>query len=161
MFLDNAEILPKVKEFKKKSKNQFENEQDESVKIKKEPVAIPSRQISKESQSKNEWLHVGKEKLSGIKTKTNPQEILPSINVNKSTKDKLSSNINPDNIIKHALDGHALVLLQRARVKGFCVSCIKSKSDPNFKKTMKKITTFCPKCPGGSWICEQCFDSSH
>lgn len=84
--------------------------------------------------------------------KDKSSEISPSIK---------TSSISPENVIKRAPNGHALVILNRTRVKGFCVSCIKQKSDPNFKKTMTKITTFCPKCPGGIWICEQCFDDSH
>lgn len=70
-------------------------------------------------------------------------------------------NANPENVIKQTDDGHALVILKRTRVKGFCVECIKKKSDPHYKKTMKKIITYCPKCPGGNWICEQCFDETH
>lgn len=64
-------------------------------------------------------------------------------------------------IIKELKNGHSFVELNRTRVKGFCVECIKSKSDPNYKKTMQKIITYCPKCPGGTWICEPCFDKKH
>lgn len=59
------------------------------------------------------------------------------------------------------INGHRLIELKRPRVKGFCVECIKRKSDPNFKQTMKKITTYCANCPGGTWICEKCFDEKH
>lgn len=64
-------------------------------------------------------------------------------------------------LIKSAPNGHSLVLLRRTRVKGFCVECIKKKSDPNYKKTMAKIITYCPACPGGIWLCEPCFDEKH
>lgn len=64
-------------------------------------------------------------------------------------------------VIKSASSGHSLVQLKRTRVKGFCVECIRKKSDPNYKKTMTKIITYCPTCPGGIWLCEPCFDEKH
>lgn len=67
----------------------------------------------------------------------------------------------PENVIKQTKTGHSLVMVKRTRVKGFCVECIKRKNDPNYKKSMVKIITMCPKCPGGSWICEPCFDRTH
>lgn len=69
--------------------------------------------------------------------------------------------IHPDNIIKQTKNGHSLVMVKRTRVKGYCVECIKRKNDPLYKKTMGKIITHCPQCPGGSWICEPCFDEVH
>lgn len=69
--------------------------------------------------------------------------------------------IQPENIIKQTKGGHSLVMVKRTRVKGFCVECIKRKNDPMYKKTMAKIITHCPQCPGGSWICEPCFDRTH
>lgn len=71
------------------------------------------------------------------------------------------SGINPENILKLLSNNHALVVINRPRVKGFCVECIKKKSDPYYKKTMIKVKTFCPTCPGGIWICESCFDEVH
>lgn len=67
----------------------------------------------------------------------------------------------PENIVKETRTGHSLVMVKRTRVKGYCVECIKRKSDPMYKKTMPKIITHCPMCPGGDWICEPCFDRTH
>lgn len=67
----------------------------------------------------------------------------------------------PESVLVELSDGHSLVQLKRTRVKGFCVECIKRKGDPNFRKTMSKITTYCPKCPGGNWICTHCFEATH
>lgn len=75
------------------------------------------------------------------------------------TPDK--SKIAKDNIVKQLSNGHALVLLKRARVKGFCVSCIRSIQDPEYKKRLNKIITYCSTCPGGQWTCESCFDAQH
>ncbi|XP_059611348.1 modifier of mdg4-like isoform X7 [Phlebotomus argentipes] len=67
-----------------------------------------------------------------------------------------------DQIIKKLPNGHALCIIKRTRVKGFCVECILRKGDfENYKKTLPKIVTFCPKCPGGRWFCEPCFDRLH
>lgn len=65
------------------------------------------------------------------------------------------------NIIKVAPNGHALVLLKRTRVKGYCVQCIKNNPSLEHRKKMEKIITYCPKCPGGTWYCETCFDRCH
>lgn len=81
-------------------------------------------------------------------------------NVRKETTEAAADPLN-NNVIKALDNGHSLVLLKRTRVKGFCVECIKKKSDPNYKKTMTKIVTYCPTCPGGTWICEPCFDEKH
>lgn len=72
-----------------------------------------------------------------------------------------NSKIAKDNIVKQLSNGHALVLLKRARVKGFCVSCIRSIQDPEYKKRLDKIITYCASCPGGQWTCESCFDAQH
>lgn len=69
--------------------------------------------------------------------------------------------IKPENVVKVAKNGHSLVMVKRTRVKGFCVECIKHKKDPQYKSNLEKIITHCPKCPGGSWICEACFDRKH
>lgn len=97
--------------------------------------------------------------------------------------------IKPENILKQTKDGHSLVMVKRTRVKGkkillellhecpyyvlpntsvlflfykgFCVECIKQKNDPMYRKNLGKIITHCPQCPGGSWICEPCFDRTH
>lgn len=71
------------------------------------------------------------------------------------------ANINPAHITHRHANGHALVQLHRARVRGFCVLCIKKNADPHYKRNMAKIITYCPKCPGGSWICEPCYLQTH
>lgn len=63
--------------------------------------------------------------------------------------------------IKMEFKGHTLVELKRKRVKGFCVECIKKKSDPQYKKNLPKVITYCPSCPGGIWLCEPCFYEKH
>lgn len=65
----------------------------------------------------------------------------------KPETDEKQQYINPENIIKALDNGHALVMLKRTRVKGFCVECIKKRGDPGYKKTMTKIITYCPQCP--------------
>lgn len=87
-----------------------------------------------------------------------------TIEYNESVKNIANpqlSGINPENILKLLSNNHALVNINRPRVKGFCVECIKKKSDPYYKKSMQKIRTFCPTCPGGNWICQPCFDEVH
>lgn len=67
----------------------------------------------------------------------------------------------PENVLKRTKTGHSLVMVKRTRVKGFCVECIKRNNDPMYKKNMTKIITHCPRCPGGVWICSECFDRTH
>ncbi|XP_063705183.1 modifier of mdg4-like isoform X11 [Culicoides brevitarsis] len=66
-----------------------------------------------------------------------------------------------ENVIKQLSNGHALLAVKRVRVRGFCVCCIKTLGQPNFKKVLSKVVTHCPACPGGIWICEACFDKEH
>lgn len=77
-----------------------------------------------------------------------------------TTNNKLVEDKNTKTTVKE-LNGHRLILLKRPRVKGFCVECIMKKSDPNYKQSMIKITTYCATCPGGNWICEPCFNEKH
>lgn len=74
---------------------------------------------------------------------------------------KTEATSNSDNVLKRTKTGHSLVMVKRTRVKGYCVECIKQKNDPMYKKNLVKIITHCPKCPGGNWICEPCFDKKH
>lgn len=67
----------------------------------------------------------------------------------------------PENIIKQLSNGHALLAVKRTRLKGFCVSCIKQLGRPDYKSVLSKVTTNCPACDGGIWICEPCFDREH
>jgi hypothetical protein len=66
-----------------------------------------------------------------------------------------------ENIVKQLTTGHALIVLNMPRLKGFCVDCIKKKNDPKFKEILPKLRTYCPACPSGNWICEACFDEKH
>lgn len=118
-----------------------------SVKIEKidddaEPDIKPTAQTRRNTFKTTAGTALTKRILSIVKTTTE------STDLNK-------------HIIKELGNGHSFVQLNRTRVKGFCVECIKSKSDPNYKKTMQKIITYCPTCPGGTWICEPCFDEKH
>ncbi|CAD7083880.1 unnamed protein product [Hermetia illucens] len=98
------------------------------------------------------------------KKQTSPQKLNPLEAIAFKKPIKLTnslSSIPPENIICKASDGHMLVLLQMARLKGFCVECIKTSSCKNFKMKLMKISTFCPACPGGNWICQSCFKKLH
>lgn len=64
-------------------------------------------------------------------------------------------------IIKQISTGHSFCKVNRNRVKGQCVTCIKRNYVPNQKPDLKKIDTYCPTCQGGNWICEPCFDAEH
>jgi len=92
-----------------------------------------------------------------VSSKKEPSKVDEDPIANKNNLDKIPA----ENIIKIMSDGHALVMLKRTRVKGFCVECIKKNNDPQYKKTMQKIITYCPGCPGGSWICDSCFYEIH
>lgn len=66
---------------------------------------------------------------------------------------------NPKSVLKKASNDHSLNLVNRKRHFGLCVYCLKK---PNVdKKRLVKVATFCPKCPGGCWMCEECFDDIH
>lgn len=72
-----------------------------------------------------------------------------------------SLDVSTENVIK-TMGNHSLILLRRPRTKGQCVECLrKRKSDPKLSRTLPKITTYCITCPGGNWMCEQCFDDMH
>lgn len=64
-------------------------------------------------------------------------------------------------IVKQLSNGHTLMLLKRARVRGFCVNCIRTIQDPAYKKRLDKVITYCSACPGMQWTCEKCFDEKH
>lgn len=64
-------------------------------------------------------------------------------------------------ILKQLNTGHAFCLLKRKRLRGFCVKCIRSCQNPNYKKVLDKIDTYCPSCVSGPWICRKCFDEIH
>lgn len=63
-------------------------------------------------------------------------------------------------ICRQIKSGHALCLLNRKRIRGFCVKCIGTCSG-DYKKILTKIETYCPACHGGPWICVDCFDANH
>ncbi|XP_075152998.1 modifier of mdg4-like isoform X7 [Haematobia irritans] len=65
----------------------------------------------------------------------------------------------PKQVLKEAPGGHTLNVVNRKRLLGLCVYCLKN---PDIdKKELSKITTFCSACPGGCWMCEACFDEIH
>lgn len=96
---------------------------------------------------------------TGVKTERKAEL---NIKLDKFEAENMKTEIvKPENVIKRAKNGHSLVMVKRIRVKGFCVECIKKTKDPKYKSNLEKIITHCPKCPGGSWICEPCFDRTH
>ncbi|CRK91936.1 CLUMA_CG005554, isoform A [Clunio marinus] len=64
-------------------------------------------------------------------------------------------------IVKQFNNGHALCLLKRKRLRGYCVHCIKKCKNKNYKQVLDKIETYCPCCKGGPWLCATCFDRFH
>ncbi|XP_031625158.1 modifier of mdg4-like isoform X31 [Contarinia nasturtii] len=94
---------------------------------------------------------------------TSANEAQGKINLDMDVKNiTVMKNVNPDNVLKRTKTGHCLVLVKRPRVKGYCVECIKRNKDKRYyKKNLGKIITHCPQCPGGDWICNECFDRTH
>uniref|UniRef100_A0A182HJT9 Uncharacterized protein n=1 Tax=Anopheles arabiensis TaxID=7173 RepID=A0A182HJT9_ANOAR len=98
---------------------------------------------------------------SGKKSK----KIASTVQVVKPNVDtvKMINNVrpNPDHIVKQLSNGHTLMKLVKTRVRGFCVSCIRKIHDPEYKKKLEKIITYCSACPASEWSCVNCFDESH
>ncbi|XP_052888590.1 modifier of mdg4-like isoform X10 [Anopheles moucheti] len=84
--------------------------------------------------------------------------VKPNVNTVKTLH---NTRPNPDDIVKQLSNGHTLVKLVKTRVRGFCVSCIRKIQDPEYKKKLQKIITYCSACPAGQWTCVNCFDESH
>lgn len=76
---------------------------------------------------------------------------------------KMRDNTRPNacDIVKQLSNGHTLLNLVRKRVRGFCVYCIQRNPDPNYKKNLAKIITYCSACVSSQWMCEGCFDLIH
>ncbi|XP_037029102.1 modifier of mdg4 isoform X10 [Bradysia coprophila] len=129
-----------------------------------EPYAETGDQSANEAQARRSMRRIvlpNKKPLHQT-IKSTPRKLEQTIFVQpKAENDDKQLFINPENVIKSLDNGHALVMLKRTRVKGFCVECIKKSGDPAYKKTMTKIITYCPLCPGGNWICATCFDIVH
>lgn len=85
----------------------------------------------------------------------------------KDVSDDHVTDVSADILVESSADGimsmgkHQLITINRPRVKGFCVECIKKNQDPHYKSNMIRIRTYCPECPGGNWICETCFVEYH
>uniref|UniRef100_A0A182XK51 FLYWCH-type domain-containing protein n=1 Tax=Anopheles quadriannulatus TaxID=34691 RepID=A0A182XK51_ANOQN len=88
---------------------------------------------------------------SGKKSKKNAS----TVQVVKPNVDtvKMINNVrpNPDHIVKQLSNGHTLMKLVKTRVRGFCVSCIRKMHDPEYKKKLEKIITYCSACPASEW----------
>lgn len=59
------------------------------------------------------------------------------------------------------LAGHMFTKVDRPRSRGFCVECIKKNNDPDYRKTVSQIQTYCVDCISNNWICELCFKDLH
>lgn len=115
---------------------------------------------------KDVWSDAKKEEISN--------KLKPSTHVDKTSPVMVPSEDEPNQkrpIIIKAQGGvpipkipdleHKLTNINRPRVKGYCVECLKGKSKEKYKETMVKIRTYCPACPGGNWICDLCFKKTH
>uniref|UniRef100_A0A034WD12 PiggyBac transposable element-derived protein 4 n=1 Tax=Bactrocera dorsalis TaxID=27457 RepID=A0A034WD12_BACDO len=64
-----------------------------------------------------------------------------------------------ETILKTSGNNHHLTKIGKPRMFGKCVTCLK-RTHKNHA-ALSKITTYCPQCPGGVWMCEDCFDKAH
>ncbi|XP_053697209.1 modifier of mdg4-like isoform X6 [Sabethes cyaneus] len=118
-----------------------------------EPVPIILKKIKLKRHSKSQFLS------EDLDTKPNYITVVKSDASKVITHNKTPVSV--ELIVKQLSNGHALMVLKRARVKGFCVNCIRTIQDIEYKKRLSKIVTYCSACPGGQWTCETCFDQSH
>uniref|UniRef100_A0A182PMY3 FLYWCH-type domain-containing protein n=1 Tax=Anopheles epiroticus TaxID=199890 RepID=A0A182PMY3_9DIPT len=103
--------------------------------------------------------HPSQAVLSGKKSNLPPVQVVrPDVNTVKTLNNVRP---NPDHIVKQLSNGHTLMKLVKPRVRGFCVSCIRKINDPEYKKKLDKIITYCSACPASEWSCVNCFDESH
>ncbi|XP_037910023.1 modifier of mdg4 isoform X5 [Hermetia illucens] len=155
---DTAELLTTA-ESKKKDTTLGKHKSPSSIQLR------PLQQISRYTvECTVDLTDADQSAVMDAKKQTSPQKLNPLEAIAFKKPIKLTnslSSIPPENIICKASDGHMLVLLQMARLKGFCVECIKTSSCKNFKMKLMKISTFCPACPGGNWICQSCFKKLH
>lgn len=94
-----------------------------------------------------------------------PPVIFSSLEMEKTNIEPLDKEVvqnqltSPKAVIKKASNDHTLSIVNRKRLMGKCVYCLKKpKVD---KKKLPKVVSFCPKCPEGCWMCEACFDEIH
>ncbi|XP_036323591.1 uncharacterized protein LOC118737286 [Rhagoletis pomonella] len=64
-----------------------------------------------------------------------------------------------ETILKTSWNNHKLTKISKPRMRGKCVHCLKKASGD--QPDLNKITTYCPQCPGGLWMCLECFDQAH
>ncbi len=88
-------------------------------------------------------------------------KIVPKDATKLKTFDGKTLSLNHIEILKQLSTDHAFCQINRSRVKGMCVNCIKKNYKVGEKPALIKIKTYCPVCPGGNWICEPCFDATH
>ncbi|CAD6994046.1 modifier of mdg4 isoform X13 [Ceratitis capitata] len=64
-----------------------------------------------------------------------------------------------ETILKTSWNNHHLTKVSKKRMRGKCVSCLKVAGGNHMG--IQSVTTYCPQCPGGVWMCIECFDKSH
>uniref|UniRef100_A0A182LX17 FLYWCH-type domain-containing protein n=1 Tax=Anopheles culicifacies TaxID=139723 RepID=A0A182LX17_9DIPT len=119
-------------------------------------VHHPSSTVLTDNQPPS--LPIKVKKAHTISNTTEVVVVKPDVNTMKTLH---NTRPNPDDIVKQLSNGHTLVKLVKTRVRGFCVSCIRKIQDPEYKKKLQKIITYCSACPAGQWTCVNCFDESH
>lgn len=71
-------------------------------------------------------------------------EVTPDLSQIRGISEGISQGTTLENVLRQLDNGHALLMIKRPRVKGFCVSCIKKLATPHYKQLLTKVITHCP-----------------
>lgn len=88
------------------------------------------------------------------------QDPLSPIAITDLRKQQPSSSVIP-NSEESRIGDHILMRVNRPRSRGFCVECIRKSKNPEYRKTMVQIRTYCAGCSDTNWTCEPCFRDIH
>ncbi|XP_058130345.1 modifier of mdg4-like isoform X3 [Anopheles ziemanni] len=114
--------------------------------------------VSKDNYDRMETASRNKGTLAGPSSIPPTRQVEPNVD---TVKMRDNTRPNACDIVKQLSNGHTLLNLVRKRVRGFCVYCIQRNPDPNYKKNLMKIITYCSACASSQWMCEGCFDDRH
>ncbi|XP_067618553.1 modifier of mdg4-like isoform X10 [Eurosta solidaginis] len=64
-------------------------------------------------------------------------------------------------VLKTSTNNHHLTKVNKPRMRGKCIYCLKNQNQDRNELTIPEIRTYCPKCPGSAWMCFHCFDKLH